>query len=191
MAGQLAHAGLQRAFTFHNEPGGAQQRVGDDQTDTAEEVEGGEPVKRGADKASALNVKAVDHCAHDDALAEGREQRAARKGVVPEFAVRRRGFEAELKGDAAKDEADQHRGEGNGERINNHRIGQRKRPEQARATEHQPGLVAVPDWRHAVDHHIALFRIAHEVKQQADAQIKAIHDDVHQRGKDDDGKPDN
>lgn len=34
------------------------------------------------------------------------------KGAIPEWPVRRRGLEAKLKGDAAKNQADQHQGQG-------------------------------------------------------------------------------
>ena len=87
VARQLAHAVLQCAFTFHYEPGGPQQRIGNDQPDATEKIEGRQPVKRRADKAPAFHVKAIDHCPYDDPLAEGGEQGPACEGVVPEFAV--------------------------------------------------------------------------------------------------------
>ena len=85
---------------------------------------------------------------------EGREQRAEEEGVVPEeFRALR--LEAELEGDAAKDQGDEHEDDRHVERRHEHRIGDVEDREEAAAAEDQPGLVAVPDRRDREHHPVA------------------------------------
>jgi hypothetical protein len=55
------------------------------------------------------------------------------------------GLEAELKGHAAEDQADQHQDERQVQRREHHRVGQREGAKQRRAAQHQPGFVTVPN----------------------------------------------
>jgi len=185
-----AHSLLQRTFTFHHQPGGAEQRIGHAQSESAEQAERGQPVKHAATEGATADGETVDHRPDHHALAEGCQQGAAKKGAIPEWPVRRRGLEAKLKGDAAKNQADQHQGQGDRQGVDDHRVGEGKGAKQAGAAEHQPGFIAIPYRRDAVDHYVAIPAAPHRAEQQADAQIKAIHDDVHQRGKDDNHEPD-
>src|SRR5690606_10549442 len=55
-------------------------------------------------------------------------------------------------------------------------------------TEHQPGLVAVPERRHRTHHLVALPFVFCKRKKDADAQIKAVENDVERhRGADQSG----
>ena len=99
-------------------------------------------------------------------------------------------LKAKLKRHAAEYEPDQHGRQRDGQGIDNHRVGQRKRAEQPCAAENQPGFISVPDRCDAVHHHVAFFGIAHKAEQHADTEIETVHDDVHQRGEDNNGKPD-
>ena len=160
LAGQLAHPLLQRAFAFHDQPRGAEQQIGHHQPQTAEQVKGGKPVQRRTGEAAVSHRKAVDKRADDNPLAEGRQQRAAGEGIVPEGTMRGNRFKTKLKLHAAKNQADEHR-----RQRDDHRIGQRKGAEQPSPAEYQPGFISIPDGRHAVDHHIALFAIMHHAEQ--------------------------
>jgi hypothetical protein len=71
-----------------------------------------------------------------------------------------------------------------------HRIGQRKRRQQPRAAEHQPGLVAVPHRRHGVHHDVAVMPQRHEGIQHADAEVEAVHHDIHHHAEENDHGPD-
>ena len=104
--------------------------------------------------------------------------------------MRRRGLEAKLKGDAAKNQADQHQGQGDRQGVDYHRVGEGKSAKQTSAAQYQPGLIAIPHRGDAVDHYVALGAAPYCAEQHPDAQIKAIHDNVHQRGKDDNHEPD-
>ena len=74
-------------------------------------------------------------------------------------------FKTKLKRHAAKNQADEHRRQRDDQRIGDHRIGQRKGAKQPSPAEYQPGFISIPDGRHAVDHHIALFAIMHHAEQ--------------------------
>ncbi|MNW68080.1 hypothetical protein D3C74_467750 [compost metagenome] len=78
------------------------------------------------------------------------------------------GFKAKLKGHATENQANQHQGQRNGERVNNDRIGQRKCAKKRRTTENQPGFISVPDRGDAVDHHIAIVGILSGWEQNPD-----------------------
>src|SRR5690606_28087441 len=54
----------------------------------------------------------------------------------------------------------------------------------------EPGLVPVPYRCHGIDHDITAAPVPDEWKQQADAQIEAIHHDIHHHREQDDDGPD-
>ena len=85
---------------------------------------------------------------------------------------------AELEGHAAEDQRQQHDDDRQIERRHDHRVGLREGDPQAAAAEHQPGLVAVPERRDRVHHLVALAFAARERKQDADAEVEAVEDDV-------------
>ena len=76
------------------------------------------------------------------------------------------------------------------ERRHQHRIGQRKRRHQAAAAQHQPGLVAVPDRRHAVHDHVAVGLVGKQRKQDAEAEIEPVHHHIDEDREGDDEGPD-
>ncbi len=91
---------------------------------------------------------------------------------------------------AAKDKAEKHRDDRRIERRQNDRIGQRKSCQQPAATHHQPGLVAVPDGRNGVHRLIAFLAHREEGKEDADAEIEAVHEHIGGDGEGDDARPD-
>ncbi len=97
---------------------------------------------------------------------------------------------AELEGDAAQHEAEQHRDQRRIERGQDDRIGQREGGHQAPAAQHQPGLVAVPDRRDAVHRDVPLMADLEAGEEDADAQIEAVHDDIGDDREADDPGPD-
>ncbi len=111
------------------------------------------------------------------------------ESVVPELVA---GFRrpAKLEGDAAEDEAEQHDDDRQVERRHDHRIGERKSDEQASAAEHQPRLVAVPERRHRVHHHVAALFLGREREENAEPEIEAVEDDVKRHRDADDAGPD-
>jgi hypothetical protein len=99
------------------------------------------------------------------------------------------GAPAEFERNAAEYEPDQH---GDNRRIeggHQDRVGQRKCGHQAAATQHQPGLVAVPYRCDGIHHHIAVMLLREKWKQHSEPEIKAIHDDVHEHCEGDDKGP--
>src|SRR4029077_13005062 len=58
------------------------------------------------------------------------------------------------------------------------------------AAEHQPGFVAVPDRGDAVHDDVAISFLREERKQDAEAEIETVHDNVNEHGKGDDERPD-
>ncbi|CPR48683.1 Uncharacterised protein [Salmonella enterica subsp. enterica serovar Bovismorbificans] len=64
---------MQRIFAFHNQPGSAQQRVGDNQTDAAEQVKRRQPVKLRTAKGSPFHLKTAHHRPHHNPLGKGRQ----------------------------------------------------------------------------------------------------------------------
>ncbi len=189
--GELAHPAKQRIFTFHNQPGGGQQCIGDHQAQPAEQVERRQPVQCAACKGASFHREAVDHRADDNPLAKGRQYGAAEKRHIPPGTVRFSGFKAKLKRHATENQADQHQHNRDGQRVCNNRVGQRERTKQSRTAHNQPGFVAVPHRGDAVDHHIPVMGIADKRKQHANPQVKTIHNDIHQRREDDDNEPHN
>ena len=96
----------------------------------------------------------------------------------------------ELEGDAAEDQAEQHGGERRVERRQDDGIGQRKGRHQPAAAQHQPRLVPVPDRRDGVHRRIPLGPDAEGGEEDADAEVEAVHHDIHADGKGDDAGPD-
>ncbi len=186
----VVHAPLQVAGGAHHQPGTAKQRIGNDQRQSAEQRERRQPVQRPAGIGPILDRQAADECTKHHALEEGCDQRAADKGLVPDMLALADHLEAELERHAAEDQPHQHEDDRQIERGQHHRIGQRKRGEQPGTAEYQPGLVAVPDRRDGVHHHVALRGVLHEGKEDADAEIETVHHHVHHDAEDDDHRPD-
>ena len=118
--------------------------------------------------------------ASSDPPAKAMSQRLRSRRVPP----------AEFEGDAAKDQADQHRDDRRVQRRHQHRIGQRKRRHQAAAAEHQPGFVAVPDRRDAVHDDVAIGLRGKQRKQDAEPEVEAVHHHIDEHRKGDDERPD-
>ena len=129
---------LQVAFGLEHDPGGAEQRVAEHEREPGKERKRRHPVERRPGEVPSLHFEALDEGAEHDPLREGRDQRAAAEGAVPET-TQRLVLEAELESDAAKHQRQQH-----DDRRNDDRERERKRRQQAEAAEHEPGLVAVP-----------------------------------------------
>ena len=70
-----------------------------------------------------------------------------------------------------------------------HGISERKRRHHAAATEHEPGLVAVPDRRDAVHDDVAVGLRRKQRKENAEAEIKAVHHHIDEHGEGDDERP--
>ena len=150
--------------------------------------ERGQPVEHAAREIPAFDLEALDEGAEHEALGERREHRAVVERLIPEMAVAR-GFEAELERDAAQDQRDQHDQERQVGAREDDRIGEREGAEQGGAAEHEPGLVGVPDRRHRGHHDVAV-GIARRVREQdADAEIEAVQQHVHDHGEHDDAGP--
>src|SRR4029077_331252 len=58
------------------------------------------------------------------------------------------------------------------------------------SSQHQPGLVAVPDRRDRVHHGVAITAVADERKEDADPKIETIHHHIHHQPEADDHGPD-
>ncbi len=126
---------------------------------------------------AVLHLDALNEPAQDQALAEGRQRRAGREGEVPVPLAGRRD-PAELECDAAEHQRQQHHDHRKVERRHDHRIGAAESDPQPAAAEHQPGLVAVPERRDRVHHLVALALAAGIGKEDADAEIEAVEDDI-------------
>src|SRR5439155_24215741 len=57
-------------------------------------------------------------------------------------------------------------------------------------TEHEPGLVAVPDRRDRVHHQVARGAVKHEAVEDADAEVEAVEQDVKEHAEAEDQGPD-
>ncbi|MNI22167.1 hypothetical protein D3C73_757190 [compost metagenome] len=118
--GEQAHPRFEHAFGLDQQPGAAEQRISDDQTDTAEQRKRCQPVQRTAgelaiDHRDAGNVSADHH-----ALGKGRQQRTADERHVPDMTLFRAGLETELERHTAKDQAAQHQDQRQVQRFQNH-----------------------------------------------------------------------
>jgi hypothetical protein len=125
------------------------------------------------------------------ALANRGDIRSRGECLVPEGLVRFVRLEAKLEGDSTPDKACQHQHDRDVERAQQHRISEWEYGKQARAAKGQPGLVAIPDRRDRVHHRVAVVPVASdERKQDADAEVEAVHDHVHHQPKGNDDRPD-
>ena len=91
----------------------------------------------------------------------------------------RLGDEAEFEGDAPEHERQQHDDDWQVEGRHDDPIGQRKRHQEPRAAQHEPGLVAVPVGRDGVHHVVALLLRGTGQEQGADAKVEAVEQDIH------------
>jgi hypothetical protein len=148
-----------------------------------------QPVEGAAGIGVVLHRDPLQEAAEHQPLGECGDDRSADEGVVPPDVVGL-GDPAELEGDAAEHQRQQHDDDGQVDRRHDDGVGQRERHPQAPAPQHQPGLVAVPEGRHRVHHHVAVLLLARKRKQDADAEVEAVEDDVHDHRKGDDEGPD-
>ena len=188
-----ARSGARRAwsapFGLPDQPAGAEQGIADDQAGAGQQAERRQPVPPAAGIGAALDRDALEQRAERDPLREGRDQRAEEEAGIPEFAVA--GIApAELEGDAAEDEAEQHRDQRRVERGQDDRISEREGGEQPAAAEHQPGLVAVPDRRDRVHRLVALLADREAREEDADAEIEPVHHHIGRDREGDDEGPD-
>src|SRR5947208_6669177 len=181
---------LQFAFGFHDEPGAAKQGIGHDEAEACEETEWTEPVKTAAVVGSPRHLEGVDEGAQRDALREGRDVGAPGEGLVPERPVRLVRLEAEFESDAAPDQSCQHKEDRDVERAQQDGISEREDSHQRGSSQHQPGLVAIPDRRNRVHHGIAIAPAADEREQDADSEVETVHHHIHHQSKADDHGPD-
>ena len=82
-------------------------------------------------------------------------------------------LEAELEGDAAQDEPDEHEDDGEVKRRHHDRVGEREGCEQPAAAHHQPGLVAVPEGRDRAHHGVAVLVAGREREERAETEVVA------------------
>ena len=180
---------FQRLVAFHDEPRRREQHVAGEKRHRGDDGEGREPVEGAPGEAVVGDGEALHEGPHDGPLHQSGEDRAAGKGRVPQEAVAL-GFEAELEGDPAQDEPDQHEDDGDVERRQHDGIGERKGREQAAAAEHEPGLVAVPEGRHRVHHGVAVFVGGSEGEKHAEPEVVAPEQHIEEHGERKDRRPD-
>src|SRR5690242_7953853 len=164
---------LQLALRLQNQPSGAEQAVAEEQRYTGEDGERREAVERCAGEFSSLDLEALDEGAEHDALREGRERRAVAEGVIPEGEMRGIAI-AELEGDPAEDERQQHGEDREVDGGNDDCESERECRQQPDPAEHEPGLVAVPDGCDRVHDEIARGAVWREAVEDADAEIEAV-----------------
>ena len=97
---------------------------------------------------------------------------------------------AVFKGDAAKDQPQQHQDDRHIKRGHHRGIGQREDGEQTAAAQNQPSFIAVPDRRDRVHHHITFALVLGQREQQPDPKVEPVEDDIDQHRKRDDAGPD-
>ena len=137
-----------------------------------------------------LDMDALQDSAKRYSLRQRRKPRTARERNVPAIALALGGAPAEFEGDAAEDQADQHRNHRGVERGHQDGVGQRKRRHQAAAAQYQPGFVAIPDRRDAVHDHVAIGLGGKQWKQDAEPKVEAVHYDIDEHRERDDERPD-
>src|SRR5262249_37602782 len=76
-------AGLERAFRFHHQPAGAEQRIAGDDAEAGGEGERRQPIEGAAGEGVALDLDPGDEAAKHGALHEGGDGRADAKGEIP------------------------------------------------------------------------------------------------------------
>src|SRR5690606_37002940 len=187
---QCDHATLQIVVCFHDQPSTAQKRIGRNQAQAGEERERPEPIEGTADELTTHHLDAVDVGAQRDTLEERGDHRSPDERLIPQVAPFIRGLEPKFEGDATENESEQHEHQRQHEGTEHHGVGQWKCSKQSRPAQHKPRLVAIPDRRNRVHHHVAVLLIGEKGKQDANAQVKAVHDDIHQNAEKDDDRPD-
>ena len=121
-------------------------------------------------------------------LREGRDERAACESDIPQRPMA--GIApAELEGDAAEDETQQHGDNRRVEGRQDDRISEREGGEEAAAAEHEPGLVAVPHRRDRVHRNVALLARRERREQEADAEVEPVHDHIGEDREGDEHRP--
>src|SRR5436190_24365859 len=130
-----------------------------------------------ARESAVLYLHALDERTEDDALRERRERRARDEGEIPRCLALR--DQPKLKRNAAEYQRQQHHDHRQIKGWHDDRIGNRERDQETGAAEHEPGLVAVPEWCDRAHHLVALAFALGERKQNADAEIEAVEDDIH------------
>src|ERR1041385_1316407 len=81
---------------------------------------------------------------------------------------------AELECHAAKYESEQHDQNRKINRRDNYGEGKRKGCKKCKASEHQPSLIAVPNWRDGVHYKVARGCIWRKPEQHPDPEIKSV-----------------
>ena len=118
----------------------------------------------------------ADHRSDRSALDKGSNERAGNEAAIPESLCS--APIPEFERDAAEyqpQEEQQHRDvKGSQE----HCVDGGEGCEQRGADHDQPSLVAVPKWRNRGDHFIPQRRVFGDAKKDADAQVKAVQDDI-------------
>ena len=166
------------------------RRVAGDQRQSGQDAERCQPVPPAAGIMSSLDMDALQDGTKRNALRERRQQRSAGEREIPAVALALRRPPAKFKGDAAEDQADQHRNHRRVERRHQHGIGERKRRHHSAAAEHEPGFVAVPDRRDAVHDDVAIGLRRKQREQQSEAEIEAVHHHIDKDRERDDERPD-
>ena len=138
---------------------------------------------------SACHLQTLHQRTNHHALAESRHDRAAHKRLVPKTAVAFYRLKAKFKRHATENQGNQHQAQRHHQGFQNHCISQWKRTKQSRAAQYQPRFIAIPHRCHGVYHGVAVGQFGRERHQNAYAQVKTIHHNVHQGAKHDDDKP--
>ena len=187
--GQTAGALVHLALRPDQQPGRAEQGIARHHAEAAHHREPRGPIERAAGELAVGDRDALDEAAQDHALEEGGQRGAEPEGAVPPHLAGAR-HPAELEGDAAEHQRQQHQDDREVERRHDHGVGLWEGHQQPAAAQHQPGLVAVPERRHRVDHQVAVALLPEGGKQDADAEVEAVEDHVHGDGDADQRGPD-
>ena len=184
--GPAPRVAVQLALGLGDQPGGAQQRIAGHEAERGQRRIGRQPVERPAREGPVPDRDPLDEAADDQALGDGRHQRATSEGRRPEPLAAAPPVQSELERHPAQDQGEQHDHHGDVERRHDHGVSGRKGGQQPAAAHHQPGLVAVPDRRDSVHHQVAVGRVAREGEQDPDAEVEAVqqHIEQHRDGQD-------
>src|SRR5579883_1994205 len=96
---------------------------------------------------------------------------------------------AELEGDAAEDEREDHQRDGQIERVEHDPVDRGKCTEERPAEHHQPALVRIPDAAQARHHDAAPLPLADEEGENPDAEVEAIEHNVEGEKEAQEGQP--
>ena len=180
---------LQDAFRLHDQPSRPEQCIAEHQTDRRQDRERRQPVERSAGEEATIDPEPLHECAKQETLCERGDQGAIVKSRIPAMLRLGRSLEAQLERDAAKDECHQHDQDREVDRRQNDSERERKGGEQRDAAQHEPSLVAVPDRCHRVHHDVAGCIVRGPPEQDADTEIKSIHQHIHEDAKPQDQRP--